>query len=552
MKWGIALRLGALLASFSFFAAILAGYYTFDSSRERLQGRAERSLMATTQVLARHMQAGFGTVARDTAFLANAAAADPDLGRLTALFKASLAAHPAYLQIRFIGAQNNGLELVRVDRKDTALLAAPADDLQEKAHFPFVFEALALAAGEVYVSEFGINHEGVADTEALPVFSMASPVVVGGQVRGVVVVRVAATPFLAGFDAALPAPYGFYLSNRWGDFLAHPDATQAFGFDRGQRILIQDAFASTAALISGAESTAVLSQPGTPEQEALVYSFVRMPYGREAENRFMVVGLSQPLAAVQGEVVDLGRSILKILLVLSVVGVLLSAWVSRVVTQPLQAMVNAAKAFSQGRPHGALPLDRNDEVGELARSFHDMERQISRQMTELNASRDAMAHLAHHDALTGLPNRRMFEQRLVQVLELSRRSGRSSALFFVDLDNFKAINDTRGHAVGDQVLKAVAQTITGAVRHADTVARLAGDEFTVLCENVDSEDAALQIAAKLEQAFDAPLSIDGQPFPVRASIGLSLFPRDAQDAHTLMASADAAMYRIKQSRRRRV
>lgn len=146
----------------------------------------------------------------------------------------------------------------------------------------------------------------------------------------------------------------------------------------------------------------------------------------------------------------------------------------------------------------------------------------------------------------------MFEQRLVQVLELSRRSGRSSALFFVDLDDFKAINDTRGHVVGDLVLKAVAQTITGAVRQVDTVARLAGDEFTVLCENVDSEEAALQIATKLEYAFDAPLSIDGQQFSVRASIGLSLFPRDAQDAHTLMASADAAMYRIKQSRRRRV
>ena len=552
MTWSIALRLGALLASFSFFAAILAGYYPFDSSRERLQGRAERSLMATTHVLARHMQAGFGAAARDTAFLAQAAAVEEDLDHLTQIFQASVVAHPAYLQIRFISAHDHGLELVRVDRKGETDIAAAADDLQEKAHFPFVFEALSLAVGQVYVSEFGINHEGVADAEAMPVFSVASPVVSDGRVRGVVVVRLAAAKFLANFDGSLPSPYGFYLSNRWGDFLVHPDAKQTFGFDRGQRILIQDTFAPTAALISGAQPTVVFSQPGTADTEALVYSFVRMPFGRDDEGRFMVVGLSQPLAAVQGEVVDLGRSILKILLVLSVVGVLLSAWVSRVVTKPLQTMVNAAQAFSQGRPHGALPVGRKDEVGELARSFHDMEQQISRQMTELNASRDAMAHLAHHDALTGLPNRRMFEQRLVQVLELSRRSGRSSALFFVDLDDFKAINDTRGHAVGDLVLKAVAQTIMGAVRQVDTVARLAGDEFTVLCENVDSEEAALQIATKLEHAFDAPLSIDGQPFSVRASIGLSLFPRDAQDAHTLMASADAAMYRIKQSRRRRV
>lgn len=552
MKWGIALRLGMLLASFSVFAAILAGYYTFDSSRARLQGRAEQSLLATTQVLARHMQAGFGTVARDTAFLASVAAIEQDKNVLTDVFRASLVTHPSYLQVRLIGVQDFGLEQVRIDRKGDAWIRASEEDLQEKAHFPFVFETLALAPGEVYVSEFGINHEGAADAEPVPVFSMASPVVRGGQVRGVVVVRVAAQHFLRNFNTALPASYGFFLSNRWGDVLAHPDASQAFGFDRGQRILIQDSFAPVAALVEGRQEEVVLSQPGADDEEARVFSFVRMPFGREGEGRFMVVGLSQPLAAVQGEVVNLGNSILKILLVLSAVGVVLAALVSRVVTQPLKAMVRATQALPQGRSHGVLPVDREDEVGELARSFQDMEQQILCQMTELNASRDAMAHLAHHDALTGLPNRRMFEQRLAQALELSRRSGRDCALLFVDLDDFKAINDGRGHAVGDLVLQAVARTIMGAVRQADTVARLAGDEFTVLCENVDSEDAALQIAAKLEQAFESPLDIEGQPFPVRASIGVSLFPRDAQDAHTLLASADAAMYRVKQSHRRRV
>lgn len=552
MKWSIALRLGALLASFSVFAAILAGYYTFDSSRERLQGRAERSLLATTQVLARHMQAGFGTVARDTAFLADAAAVEQDQGRLAELFKANLQAHPAYLQIRYISASDYGLELVRIDRQGDKLVRVPDDLLQEKSHFPFVFEALSLPDGEVYVSEFGINHEDAAQEAAVPVFNMASPVVQAGQLRGVVVVRVAAAPFLHNFNAALPTPYGFYLSNRWGDFLVHPDATQTFGFDRGQRILIQESFPQVAALVDGRAEEAVLSQPGTDDEEARVFAFVRMPFGNADEGRFMVVGLSQPLAVVQGEVLDLGRSILKILLVLSVVGVALAAGVSRLVTQPLQAMVKAAQAFSRGESHGALPVHRGDEVGELARSFQDMEQQISRQLAELNLSRDAMAHLAHHDALTGLPNRRMFEQRLGQVLELSRRSGRSCALLFVDLDDFKAINDTRGHAVGDLVLQAVARTIVGAVRQVDTVARLAGDEFTVLCENVDSEEAALQIVTKLQHAFEPPLDIDGEPLAVRASIGLSLFPRDAQDARTLMASADAAMYRIKQSHKRRL
>ncbi|WP_342720546.1 HAMP domain-containing protein [Acidovorax sp. FHTAMBA] len=393
VKWGIALRLGLLLASFSVFAAILAGYYTFDSSRERLQGRAEQALLATTHVLARHMQAGFGTVARDTAFLASVAASEQDKSALADVFKASLVTHPSYLQIRFIGVQDFGLEQVRIDRKGDAWIRASEDELQEKAHFPFVFETLALAPGEVYVSEFGINHEGAADAEPIPVFSMASPVVRGGQVRGVVVLRVAAQPFLRDFNTALPVPYGFYLSNRWGDFLVHPDADQSFGFDRGQRILIQESFAPVAALIDGRQQEVVLSQPGTDDEEARVYSFVRMPYGREGEGRFMVVGLSQPLAAVQGEVVSLGNSILKILLVLSAVGVVLAALVSRAVTQPLKAIVQATQAVTLGRAHATLPVHRDDEVGELARSFQDMEQQIHRQMTELNASRGLYAVL---------------------------------------------------------------------------------------------------------------------------------------------------------------
>ena len=552
MKWGIALRLGVLLASFSVFAATLAAYSAFDSSRDRFQARSERSLLATTHVLARHMQSGFGTVVRDTSFLASVAGTDTDRGRLADVFKANLAAHPSYLQIRLIGLQDHGLELVRIDRVGDPLVRVPDDALQEKSHVPFVFEALALRAGEVYVSEFGINHEDGMDTQALPVFSMASPVFRNGRVYGVVVVRVAAQMFLQNFNKALPAPYGFFLSNRWGDFLMHPDTTQTFGFDWGQRILVQEAFAPVAAVIDGSKSEVVLSQPGTDDEEARVFSFVRMPYGRKTEGRFMVLGLSQPLAAMQGEVGDLGRSILKILLVLSAVGVALAAWVSRVVTQPLQAMVAAAKAFSQGKPHGELPVHRADEMGELARSFHDMELQIGRQLNELNTSRDAMAHLAHHDMLTGLPNRRMFEQRLSQELERTRRSGRGCALLFVDLDDFKGINDAQGHAVGDMVLRAVAQTIVATVRQIDTVARLAGDEFTVLCENVDTDEVALLMVTKLEQAFEKPVVIDGQSFKVRASIGVSLFPRDAQDAHALMASADAAMYRVKQNHRRRL
>ena len=562
MRWTIGLRFGLLLAGFSIVAALLVGYFTFAAGRDLLNDRARSTLLATTQILAQHMQTGFSSVARDTAMLASLVAQTQDVSaqvdarvqaqdrdRLASAFKAMLGARPAYQQIRWISAQDHGLELVRVERSGMEQVRVEGDSLQEKEHFPFVFETLKLGANSIYMSEFGVNHEGASNEgQEQPVFNMAANIVQGGRVLGVVVIRVAADGFFSNFAAGLPTPYAFYLTNRWGDFLVHADRQQTYGFDRGQRVLAQDSMPEIGQIIQGRDRQVVMEHLGI-DGNPQVLALVRMPLGFQDDGRFLVVGLSQPMAVIQSEVVGLGQRIAKMLLALCVVGLLLAAWVSRVVTGPLQAMVRATQAFSQGRGHDRLPVQRRDELGELARSFSDMEQQIGLQMAELNASRDAMTHLAHHDALTGLPNRRMFEQRLAQALEMSRRSGRPCALLFVDLDDFKPINDTLGHAVGDAVLKATARTILGAVRQVDTVARLAGDEFTVLCENVDSEDAAAQISGKLQQAFEQPLDIHGKPYAVRASIGLSMFPRDAQDAHALLASADAAMYRVKMLRR---
>jgi HAMP domain-containing protein len=213
---------------------------------------------------------------------------------------------------------------------------------------------------------------------------MAASIVQGGQTVGVIVIRVEADKFLGNFSVGLPAPYGFYLTNRWGDFLVHADRSQTYGFDRGQRIRVQDSMAPVGQIIEERRKSVVVVQEGG-DGSPHAFAFVRMPLGFQEDGRFMVVGLSQPMAVVQSAVVELGSSIIQVLLPLCLVGVLLAAWVSRVVTGPLHAMVRATQAFSEGRSHGVLPVDRQDELGELARSFHDMEQQIGSQMAELNA-----------------------------------------------------------------------------------------------------------------------------------------------------------------------
>lgn len=276
-----------------------------------------------------------------------------------------------------------------------------------------------------------------------------------------------------------------------------------------------------------------------------VAAFQRLPLGEPAEGRFLILGLSLPLNMILQNVEQLGTTIWQLVLGFSVLAIVLAARVARAVLRPLEMMVAAVQRFSREHVMGELPLERRDEIGELARNVHHMEAQIGSHLHDLYENRLQLDHLARHDPLTGLPNRRFFAERLEHAIATARRQGSALALLFVDLDHFKKINDTLGHAVGDEVLRETAQLLRGAVREVDTVARLGGDEFVILFDVAHDPRHANAVAAKLLQRFQAPLHIAGQELAVHASMGLSLYPDDGQDATALLHSADVAMYRAK-------
>jgi len=168
---------------------------------------------------------------------------------------------------------------------------------------------------------------------------------------------------------------------------------------------------------------------------------------------------------------------------------------------------------------------------------------------QLQIAKDQMDHLAHHDVLTDLPNRVLLQDRLDQAIELARRQGRKLAVMFMDLDRFKHINDSLGHAIGDQLLQSVAQRLVGCLRHSDTVSRQGGDEFVLLLPYIEQvEDAALS-AQKLLSSVMKSHNIGQQDLYISASIGISIFPDDGKDVETLIKSADTAMYSAKENGR---
>ena len=189
----------------------------------------------------------------------------------------------------------------------------------------------------------------------------------------------------------------------------------------------------------------------------------------------------------------------------------------------------------------AVPVfDADGTLDRVVCSFVDI--------TERKQAEDLLAHQAHHDALTGLPNRTLLLDRLDQALAQARRSGQPVALLLIDLDGFKAVNDTRGHQIGDQLLAAVGARWSAGLRAGDTLARLGGDEFAVLL-NETSRALAEAVADKLRRALEAPFWLEGAPVEVGASVGLAVFPSDGQAASALLQQADAAMYRDKRGPR---
>jgi diguanylate cyclase (GGDEF)-like protein len=170
---------------------------------------------------------------------------------------------------------------------------------------------------------------------------------------------------------------------------------------------------------------------------------------------------------------------------------------------------------------------------------------IARDVTDRKKADQRLAHMAYHDALTGLPNRITFNERLAMDLARARRRSEVVAVLLIDLDRFKQVNDTLGHAAGDRLLIEVAARLKGSVRETDTVARMSGDEFCVILADQADQNVAIESAHRVLRCFEAPLLLEGQDAVVTASIGVSLFPFNGMTPDVLVKNADIAMFRAK-------
>jgi len=181
----------------------------------------------------------------------------------------------------------------------------------------------------------------------------------------------------------------------------------------------------------------------------------------------------------------------------------------------------------------------------------DLRQRVRRTNDELSSALAMIQRMATHDTLTGLPNRALFNESLAHAIAQAERHERGLAIFFLDLDRFKNINDTLGHGVGDRVLQEASRRLAGAVRSSDLMARLGGDEFVLLVEDYRDTTDLADVAAKVVASFEETVTIDGHELALSASVGICTYPEDGKDGQALLSNADIAMYRAKEQGRNR-
>jgi diguanylate cyclase (GGDEF)-like protein len=551
LKLSLGNKLTVLLCLFGLLLSGLASYYSLSSSKQILIAAAKRDLLVANQVLGRNLQISLENFANDLKVLSaqsqpvdvlqDAPSSSSEALELARLFTSMLNAHPEYQRIRLIEAKNHGLERINVDRHGITASSA----LQEKGHFPYVFKTLKLVPGQQFFSEIAPSR---LDPDKVLTLHIASPIWTDDQqVLGLIVLSINVKKLFNRLQRELPDYYQLFLANSQGELLLNPERNKSQTRSQGPSVMVQTQLPELHALLEGQSNNMLSILPGKREQPTRLAAFTTVSI--EAESKHLLLGLAVPEEHILEASRELDQRLIQIIVVLSFITLLLSLWLARNMVRPLNQISLAIAHFSKNLSLQPLPTERGDELGTLARDIRAMQEKILGQIIELNTNQQELQHMAHNDPLTGLPNRRLFFDRLQHAISNAERSGKLLGLLYVDLDHFKEINDNHGHAAGDEVLGTVAHLLGSVTRSGDTVARLGGDEFVILFDEVESRATLLGIAQKLLALLQNRLLINGKDLQVRASLGISLYPQDGSDAQTLLQNADRAMYSSKRNGR---
>lgn len=448
--------------------------------------------------------------------------------RLSVIFTSLLQVNPWYTQVRYIGVANNGKEIVRVNQTNNQIYLTSEMALQTKGNRNYFNKAVDMSPGTIVFSQIDFNMEnGKLAKPLVPTIRVLTPIYDESQMPfGVLVINVDIEKYIEDVFSHSNFKYDALIYNKYFDTFQYQASSNKVTFykniakaseqlDQNMPVFQNEQFLNS--LLRNKNNISVVNT---------IYS------DKSRRSEAFKLLLSVPKKAIYND------SIFGLILFIGsiIVFSIISSWVVshyvRALIAPLTRMARQLNV-SQKTSY-ELPLQLNDELGILARAFHKKTEQLSK--------------LGLYDSLTGLPNRKNLIEHLNEAIVRARRHAKYLAVIFIDLNDFKKINDTYGHDYGDELLIQFSMNLKKATREADFCARLSGDEFTIIAEDIESEEQVDAIISRYQKALNRPYDLKGVTVPINISGGLSLYPDDGTTSKDLLIVSDRAMYQSKKFR----
>lgn len=448
--------------------------------------------------------------------------------RLATIFTSMLKVNKNYTQIRYLGVHENGKEIVRVNRVNDSIYITTDDKLQGKGNRDYFKESIKLSQGGIYFSDINYNKEnGKVQYPLVATMRVLAPIYSEQQeLFGVLAINVNITRYLRDIFNRTDTLKNFIVYNKFGDYLTFDkatDTTKYFADESEKNDIIE--FLGKEYL----KEEFIKEIKNNLDMHSIELPIYSNNYQDDSPLTLVTLAKSHDLF-LQGSIEAI--NLIFWVFIICALSIFSIHFIASKITVNLSKLANDIKKYKSTEKKLNLPIHLNDEVGLLARAFQEKTQQLKK--------------IAMYDSLTGLPNRKNLIDHLDEAIFRARRSNKIVALGFVDLNNFKQVNDTYGHSYGDSLLTTFATTIRKTVRDTDFVARLGGDEFAILAENIESNEDVKNIFTRFSNNLNKNYSIKSVTINLLVSIGVALYPEHASDYNELLTNADIAMYLSKQ------
>lgn len=448
-----------------------------------------------------------------------------------------------YDQIRLLDLSGN--EFIRINLKHSRSFVTPPQQLQNKNNRYYFKETVALSEGDVFISPLDLNIEhGVIEQPLKPVIRLGTPLYnQQGKKSGILLLNYLAQNLLDKLSQSTRQSQDISLLNSEGYWLMHPDKNRLWGFMYNNNERFQKYHQAIWSEIMLHDIGQIETEKGIITYDS-IYPLFESQYVHQHIDHSTIKKENTEAPYIWKVISFIPDTKLQLLQYSSMIKFIYVAL----------PMLIVLTCISWRSAHHRLKREQAEQA--LNQSHLQLEQKVVERTKELQYEVDVrkqaeekMRHMATYDALTGIPNRALFNDRILTVMSMNKRHQSKSALLFIDLDGFKVVNDKYGHEVGDQLLIQVSQRMNHSTRDSDTVGRYGGDEFVVLLHEINTEQDAVVVAKEIIQIISEEFLLDNISVNIGCSIGIAIYKGEQITANKFINQADEAMYEVKKQGR---